>query len=135
MAVRCALLIVVLAVAAPALAAPRDPRLAAARTFALDLGGTPTAKALAGYDVVMLALVRRLAKQLGLLFAQNGDDVIDPFLPYLDGWNREDVTRTYDFGRKRYVAVGHADHAEAIAAMRRIAARGKLVTATDYVAA
>jgi uncharacterized protein (TIGR01370 family) len=83
----------------------------------------------------MLALVRGLARLPGLLFAQNGDDVIAPFLPYLDGWNREDVTRTYDFDTKRYVAVGRSDHAAAIAALKRIGARGKLVTATDYVAA
>ena len=224
-----------LAVAAPAGAAPANPRLAGVRTFALDLGGTPTAAALRGYDLAvvdgdtpasvvkalrangtivlgyldvgtiesyrswykaakpyrldywpdwgewyaavakpgfrrliagrvapaalrrgfdglfldnvdmiethrgqragMLALVRQLAKLPGMLFAQNGDDIIDPFLPYLDGWNREDVTRTYDFDRKRYVAVGAGDHADAIASLKRIAARGKLVTATDYVAA
>lgn len=224
-----------LAAAAPAAAVPRNPRLAAARTFALALGDGAAGKDLSGYDVVvvdgdtpaarvkqlraggavvlgyldvgtiepyrswyqaakpyrldywpdwgewyadvaspgfrrliasrvapqtlrrgfdglfldnvdmiethrgqragMLALVRRLARLPGLLFAQNGDDVIGPFLRYLDGWNREDVTRTYDFDTKRYVAVSPGDHAAAIATIRRIAARGKLVTATDYVAA
>ena len=224
-----------LAVAAPAGATPANPRLAGVQTFALDLGGTPSAQALRGYDLVvvdgdtpagvvkslrangaivlgyldvgtiepyrswykaakpyrleywpdwgewyanvakpgfrkliagrvaratlargfdglfldnvdmiethrgqragMLALVRQLAKLPGMLFAQNGDDIIAPFLPYLDGWNREDVTRTYDFDTKRYVPVAQADHADAIAALRRIAAAGKLVTATDYVAA
>lgn len=83
----------------------------------------------------MLALVRRLAKLPGLVFAQNGDDIIDPFLPVLDGWNREDVTRTYDFDSRRYVAVGAEDHRAALAALERIAGRGKLVTATDYVGA
>ena len=70
-----------------------------------------------------------------MLFAQNGDDIIDPFLPYLDGWNREDVTRTYDFDSKRYVAVDAEDHQAALATLRRIGGRGKLVTATDYTAA
>jgi uncharacterized protein (TIGR01370 family) len=83
----------------------------------------------------MLALVRRLAARRGYYFAQNGDDVIDPFLKYLDGWNREDVSRTYDFDTKRYVPVGAADRADAVAALRRIGARVRLVTATDYVAA
>ena len=82
----------------------------------------------------MLSLVRRLAARPGYTFAQNGDDVIGPFLPYLDGWNREDVTRTYDFDHKRYVAVSRADHADAIAALRRIGRRVRVVTATDYVA-
>ena len=41
-----------------------------------------------------------------LLFAQNGDDSIRPLVErYLDGWNREDVTWTYDFDRRRYVRV------------------------------
>ncbi|MCW2992377.1 MAG: hypothetical protein JWM73_2971 [Solirubrobacterales bacterium] len=83
----------------------------------------------------MRALVKRLAARPGYLFAQNGDDVIDPFLPWLDGWNREDVSRTYDFDTKRYVAVPAADSAAAQYALQRIAEHGKLVTATDYVAA
>lgn len=83
----------------------------------------------------MHALVRRLAGLPGYLFAQNGDEVIDSFLPQLDGWNREDVSRTYDFDTKRYVAVPAADRRAAQATLRRVGARVKLVTATDYVAA
>lgn len=71
----------------------------------------------------------------GLLFAQNGDDVISSMLDALDGWNREDVTGSYDFAKRRYIqqqpmAVQHAQRA-----LRRVAATGLLVTATDYVAA
>jgi hypothetical protein len=83
----------------------------------------------------MRALVRRLAGLPGYLFAQNGDEVIDRFVPFLDGWNREDVSRTYDFDTKRYVAVPADERDAAVAALRRLAARVKLVTATDYVAA
>lgn len=83
----------------------------------------------------MRALVRRLRQKPGYLFAQNGDEVIDDFVPYLDGWNREDVSRTYDFDRRRYVPVPAADRDEALATLRRLAPRLKLVTATDYVAA
>lgn len=83
----------------------------------------------------MHALVRRLAALPGYLFAQNGDEVIDSFLPQLDGWNREDVSRTYDFDKRRYVAVPAADRRAAQATLRRVAQQVKLVTATDYVAA
>ena len=55
----------------------------------------------------MRRLVRRLAALVhargGLLFAQNGERSIGPLLPALDGWNREDVTWTYSFKRRRYV--------------------------------
>jgi uncharacterized protein (TIGR01370 family) len=91
----------------------------------------------------MHALVRALASLVhrpaagrpGLLFAQNGEDVVGPMLRYLDGWNREDVTWTYDFARRRYIhqplAVVRAD----LDALRRIRRAGLFVTATDYVAA
>jgi hypothetical protein len=82
----------------------------------------------------MRALVRRLAKLPGLLFAQNGEDVIGSLLGVLDGWNREDVSSTYDFDHHRYRVLPAADVREAQAELRRIAARGLLVTATDYTA-
>lgn len=85
--------------------------------------------------VGMRALVRRLARGPGLLFAQNGDAIIEPFLPWLDGWNREDVSRTYDFDGERYVAVGAAERDAAVRTLRRVAGRVHLVTATDYAAA
>jgi uncharacterized protein (TIGR01370 family) len=87
----------------------------------------------------MKALVARLARRVHrgnkFLFTQNGDSSVGPTLRYYDGWNREDVTWTYDFDREQYVRVGSADHADALAAIRRISGRGLLVTTTDYVAA
>ena len=68
-----------------------------------------------------------------LLFAQNGDDYVPHLAKYLDGWNREDVTSTYDFGKKRYVRVPAADTRDAQRTLHAMAARGLLVTATDYV--
>ena len=88
-----------------------------------------------GQAAGMRALVKRLAAGPGVLFAQNGDEIIDPFLRYLDGWNREDVSRTYDFDRERYVAVPVAESAAAQATLQRLGERGLFVTATDYVAA
>lgn len=85
----------------------------------------------------MRKLVRRLARFVhgrhGYLFAQNGEDSIGRLLKYYDGWNREDVTWTYNFDRHRYQRVSKGDHAAAVKALERIGARGLLVTATDYV--
>lgn len=85
----------------------------------------------------MRSLVRSLAalvhRRHGLLFAQNGEEVVRPILRYVDGWNREDVTRTYSFSRRRYVAVPPADAAAARRALRMVARAGVFTTATDYV--
>ncbi len=87
----------------------------------------------------MKRLVRALSalvhRRGGLLFTQNGEGSIAPTLRYYDGWNREDVTGTYDFGRRRYVLQQPADIAAAQRALRWIGARGLLVLATDYTAA
>lgn len=86
----------------------------------------------------MRKLVRRLSALVhargGLLFAQNGERSIGPLLPVLDGWNREDVTWTYSFKRRRYVHVPAAGTGAAQAALARIAAAGLLVTSSDYTA-
>jgi hypothetical protein len=64
----------------------------------------------------MRKLVARLEGLLGetrLLFAQNGFWGLRRFgiLEHLDGWNREDVTWTYDFDRRRYVPARRARRA------------------------
>lgn len=82
----------------------------------------------------MRLLARELAGLRGLLFTQNGERSIGPTLRYYDGWNREDVGGTYDFGRHRYVRVGRADEREAERALGRMRARGLLTLATSYVA-
>jgi endo-alpha-1,4-polygalactosaminidase (GH114 family) len=55
-------------------------------------------------------------------------------LPYYDGWNREDVSATYDFGPGRYVRQPRYEVRTAQRALRRIALAGLLVLATDYTA-
>ena len=85
-----------------------------------------------GMHRLVVALGRLVHGRDGYLFAQNGEDVMGPMLRHLDGWNREDVSRTYGFERRRYVPVSPADHRAALRALRRIRARGLLVTATDY---
>jgi uncharacterized protein (TIGR01370 family) len=88
----------------------------------------------AGMRSLVAALASRAHRRDGFLFAQNGEDVIGPMLRFLDGWNREDVTGTYDFDAGRYVVQPAAETASAQAALRRIRRAGVLVTATDYFA-
>jgi endo-alpha-1,4-polygalactosaminidase (GH114 family) len=87
----------------------------------------------------MRRLVRRLAglvhSQGDFLFAQNGERSIKPLLPLYDGWNREDVTWTYSFERRRYVHRTPANVQQAIEALERIGEAGLLVTAADYTKA
>jgi endo-alpha-1,4-polygalactosaminidase (GH114 family) len=86
-----------------------------------------------GMRLLVRALARRVHRGGRVLFAQNGEGSIGPLLDVLDGWNREDVSYTYDFDRRRYVRAQGTRAAQA--ALRRIARAGLLVTATDYVPA
>lgn len=86
-----------------------------------------------GMRILVRSLSRLVDKRPGVLFAQNGEDSIGPLIRYYDGWNREDVSFSYDFRRKRYVRQPAGQVREAQNALRRLAARGLLVTATDYV--
>jgi hypothetical protein len=80
------------------------------------------------------SLSRLVHRRGGLLFTQNGERSIGPTLRYYDGWNREDVSFTYDFDGKRYRRVPAAAHRSAVRALRRIRRGGLVVTATDYAA-
>lgn len=84
----------------------------------------------------MTDLVGRLDTLVGdrLLFAQNGDTTVDDIASHLDGWNREDVSSTFDFDTDAYAAVSPEDHASASETLQRLADQGLFVTATDYTA-
>jgi len=86
----------------------------------------------AGMRLLVGAIARRVHARRGFLFAQNGEDVMGPMLHDLDGWNREDVTGTYDFDSSSYVVQPAGETAGALAAIRRMRQAGLLVTATDY---
>lgn len=86
----------------------------------------------AGMRSLVAAVAARVHRRRGFLFAQNGEDIIGPMLRFLDGWNREDVTGTYDFDAGEYVVQPAGETASAQAALRRIRRAGLLVTATDY---
>jgi polysaccharide biosynthesis protein PelA len=68
------------------------------------------------------------------LFTQNGARVIGPTLPYYDGWNRESVTWTYSFKRRRYQRLPAGAASAVRAELVRIGAAGLLTMATDYTA-
>lgn len=84
----------------------------------------------------MLDLVTRLSSRVhaagGVLMAQNGDSIIDPFVPLLDAWNREDPTGTYDFSKKKYIPTDTAGRRLARTTIKRLAAAGLVVTTIDY---
>ena len=78
----------------------------------------------------------------GLLFTQNGHPGmvagypgrdVDPLIDHFDGWNREDVSWTYDFDRRENVRNRHRDREAALAELEEIGAAGLETTATDYV--
>jgi len=90
-----------------------------------------------GMRKLVLALSGLARSDGRLLFTQNGAEGLRKLdlLGALDGWNREDVTWTYDFDRRRYVPNRAQPRREALAELRAMAARGLIVTATDYTRA
>lgn len=85
--------------------------------------------------VQTLGQLSALARGRGkLVMAQNTDSRITRMLPYLDAWNREDPTGTYDFTRKKYVPTDATGRRIARQTIRQVRAAGLLVTTTDYFA-
>lgn len=88
----------------------------------------------------MRDLVARLGELVhaddGLLFAQNGYWGLRKFGiledGHLDGWNREDVTWTYDFDRHEYVRNSSRDRDEALDDLAAMSDRGLFTMATNY---
>ncbi|HYH61606.1 MAG TPA: endo alpha-1,4 polygalactosaminidase [Solirubrobacterales bacterium] len=88
----------------------------------------------------MRELVARLGDLVhsdgGLLFAQNGYwgfrrfGILDD--GHLDGWNREDVTWTYDFDRRKYVRNSDRDRNEALDDLAAMHDRDLFTMATNY---
>ncbi len=88
----------------------------------------------AGMRKLVHALSRLVHSDGGLLFAQNGYSIIGPMLDELDGWNREDVTGTFDFDRRRYEVNGPGAIRRAQRELGSIGDAGLLTMATDYAA-
>jgi uncharacterized protein (TIGR01370 family) len=86
----------------------------------------------------MVEIVRRLSEAVhargGVLFAQNGDTTVDTIAPFLDGWNREDLSSTYDADARHYTPRTAVERDAGVATIARLRDRGLLVTAVDYTA-
>ena len=88
----------------------------------------------------MRELVARLGDLVhadaGLLFAQNGYWGFEKFGiladGHLDGWNREDVTWTYDFEKREYVHNSRRGLDEALSDLIAMRDLGLFTTATNY---
>lgn len=90
-----------------------------------------------GMRALVFALARLAHADGRLLFAQNGRRALRNFglVEAIDGWNREDVSWTYDFDRDRYVGVPDGQTRAALREIGEMLALGKTVTATDYTRA
>jgi uncharacterized protein (TIGR01370 family) len=87
-----------------------------------------------GMRALVLALSDLAHSQGQLLFAQNGAWGLRKLglLDAIDGWNREDVTWTYDFDNKRYVRTRPGQQRAALHELSDMAARGLVTTSADY---
>jgi hypothetical protein len=85
---------------------------------------------------LLVAALSKLSRTRGkLLFAQNGAGVNWPLRSFYNGMNFEDVSFSYDFAKKTYVAQSASAVAQAQRNLRRYSAAGLKVTATDYLPA
>ncbi|MFT4035422.1 MAG: endo alpha-1,4 polygalactosaminidase [Patulibacter sp.] len=121
-----------------ALADQIAPQLLAKGFDGLLLGNVEMVEDHAAQADGMLELVTRIAARVhaagGVLMAQNGDTIITPYLPLLDGWNREDASGTYDASSGKYVATGADARRAARATLAAVRAAGVITTTTDYFA-
>jgi endo-alpha-1,4-polygalactosaminidase (GH114 family) len=91
----------------------------------------------------LIEMLDELTESRGdLLYAQNGgpgmlegydNQGVEPLISHFDGWNREDVTWTFDFDRREYVRNGRSDRLDALEELRQIHDQGLVTTATDYI--
>jgi uncharacterized protein (TIGR01370 family) len=87
-----------------------------------------------GMRELVLALSDLTRSQGRYLFAQNGLWGLRKLglVDAIDGWNREDVTWTYDFDRRRYMRNPRAERRTALRELAQMAARGLVTTTADY---
>jgi len=83
---------------------------------------------------LVAALARLVHRRHGLLFTQNGASVLKPILPYLDGWNMEEVSTFYNANRHRYGLLPRKTVQENQQTLRHVRQAGLLVLATGYTA-
>lgn len=90
-----------------------------------------------GMRDLVLELSTLAHSQGRLLFAQNGAWGLRKLglLEAIDGWNREDVTWTYDFDRRRYVPNSPGARRAALSELAAFHDRGLITTAANYTRA
>jgi uncharacterized protein (TIGR01370 family) len=90
-----------------------------------------------GMRKLVIELSRLAHDDGGLLFTQNGHWGLRKLglLDAIDGWNREDVTWTYDFDRRRYRANSRGARRAALRELAAMSDRGLVTTATNYTPA
>lgn len=90
-----------------------------------------------GMRKLVIALSSLARGRGGVLFTQNGRWGLRKLglLEAIDGWNREDVTWTYDFERRRYVRSRPAQRRAALRELAEMRELGLVTTATDYTRA
>lgn len=77
-----------------------------------------------------LAGQQRQAKKLVVM--QNNFTFLRNYSDYFDGWNREDVSSTYNFTKRRYQATSSAEQDQAGRELRAMRQLGLKTLATDY---
>lgn len=86
----------------------------------------------------MATLLSQVSRQVHarghLVLAQNGDSQLAWMLPWLDGWNREDVSFTYDFDTGKYRRTTADERARAARTLGRVTAQHRTAFTTDYLA-
>jgi cysteinyl-tRNA synthetase len=88
-----------------------------------------------GMDDVIAGLSTLVDGEDALLFTQNGEESLldNDLVAHFDGWNREDVTSTYDFDQEHYRRLSENQIDANQQALEDIEAEGLFVSATDYV--
>ena len=86
-----------------------------------------------GMAALLSAVSREVHRRGRLVLAQNGDGQLPWMLPWLDGWNREDVSFTYEFDTGRYRRTSPSERGLAARTISRVRALRRTALTTDYL--
>ena len=113
------------------------PRMMAAGYDGVFLDNVDMVESHPGQRSGMAALLSQVSRDVHnrgrLVLAQNGDTQLPWMLPWLDGWNREDVSFTFDFDTDRYRRTSAVERAQAARAIGRVRALRRTALTTDYL--
>ena len=86
-----------------------------------------------GMKILLSTVSEEMHRRGRVVMAQNGDSQLSWMLKWLDGWNREDVSFTYNFSTRRYRKTSTSERAQAAQAIRRVRAVHVSAFTTDYL--